>query len=172
MPKAPSNQSPNFESASRGKQVMGHRKRWPVASLVFLCLPLTACQELTLTPTHADEPPPATVVHIEGSELSRVLLTERAIQRIALKTDQVRERQVSRLASPRKVVPYSSLIYDMHGETWVYTVPQPRTFVRQKVQVDYIEGDIAVLKDGPPAGVVVASVGVAELYGAELGVGH
>jgi len=170
MPDTTSNRSLNFKPASRGKHGRELRNPWPIAILVFLCLPLTACQQLT--PIHADEPPPATVAHLEGSELSRVVLTERAIQRIALKTDQVRERQVSRSASPEKVVPYSSLIYDMHGETWVYTSPQPRTFVRQKVQVHYIEGDMVVLSDGPPAGAVVASVGVAELYGTELGVGH
>jgi hypothetical protein len=31
---------------------------------------------------------------------------------------------------------------------------------------------MAILKDGPPAGTVVASVGVAELYGTEFKVGH
>ena len=72
----------------------------------------------------------------------------------------------------RKVVPYSALIYDLHGETWVYVSPAPRTFVRHKVDVDYIEGDVVVLEDGPPTGTVVASVGVAELYGAEFKVGH
>jgi len=64
------------------------------------------------------------------------------------------------------------LIYDPKGQTWVYTSPQPRTFVRHKVDVDYIEGNIVVLNEGPPMGMVVASVGVAELYGAEFKVGH
>lgn len=72
----------------------------------------------------------------------------------------------------RKVVPYSALIYDPHGQTWIYTSPKPRTFVRHKVEVDYIQGKVAVLKDGPPTGTVVASVGVAELYGTEFKVGH
>jgi hypothetical protein len=70
-----------------------------------------------------------------------------------------------------KVVPYSALIYDKYGQTWVYTSPNPRTFVRHKVEVDYIQGNIAVLKDGPPAGTVIASVGAAELYGADAGIG-
>ena len=72
----------------------------------------------------------------------------------------------------RKVVPYSSLIYDPHGQTWVYTSPKPRTFIRRKVEVDYIEGNVVVLDDGPPTGTVIASVGVAELYGTEFKVGH
>jgi hypothetical protein len=64
------------------------------------------------------------------------------------------------------------LIYDAQGTTWVYTSPQPMTFVRHKVVVDYIEGLTAVLSDGPAAGTLVASVGVAELYGTEFAVGH
>jgi outer membrane receptor for ferric coprogen and ferric-rhodotorulic acid len=122
---------------------------------------------------HAEHP--AEVKRIDGTELSRVTLTEKAIQRLGLKTDQVREDKVARktpMAGERKVVPYSSLIYDAQGQTWIYTSPSARTFVRHKVEVDHIEGDVAVLKDGPPMGTVVASVGVAELYGTEFKVGH
>ncbi len=148
---------------------MKHSERWLLAGLMMAGMSLSACQQVART--HADESP-AKVEHIDGSELSRVILTERAIQRIALQTDQVREQRVSRSASPRRIVPYSSLIYDPQGKTWVYVSPQPRTFIRHAVVVDYIAGDIAVLKDGPPVGTVVASVGVAELYGTEFGVGH
>jgi hypothetical protein len=148
---------------------MKHSDWWLVAGLMILGLPLTACQRLAST-TKGESP--ASVVHIDGSKLNRVTLTEKAIERIALKTDQVREQLMSRSSSLRMVVPYSSLIYDAQGDTWVYVSPQPRTFVRHKVDVDYIEGEIAVLNDGPPAGTVVASVGVAELYGTDSGVGH
>jgi hypothetical protein len=71
----------------------------------------------------------------------------------------------------RKVVPYSAVIYDLTGETWVYTVPEPLTYVRQPITVNYIEGDTAVLVDGPDTGTLVATVGVAELYGVDTGVG-
>jgi len=115
------------------------------------------------------------VKRVDGTEHSVVTLTERAIQRLGLKTDQVRDEKVTRKNQPlgeRKVVPYSALIYDSQGQTWVYTSPSARTFVRHKVEVDQIQGDVAVLKDGPPTGTVVASVGVAELYGTEFKVGH
>lgn len=72
----------------------------------------------------------------------------------------------------RTVIPYSSVIYDLHGETWVYTNPAPLTFVRERVEVDYIDGDNAILAGGPNAGTQIVSVGVAELYGTEFGVGH
>ena len=148
---------------------MKHSDRWLVAGLMIVGLSLTACQKVVRT--HADESP-AKVEHFQRSELSRVTLTEKAVQRIGLKTDQVREQRVSRSASPRLVVPYASLIYDPHGETWVYTSPQPQTFVRHKIDVDYIEDAVVVLKAGPPAGTVVVTVGAAELYGTETGVGH
>jgi hypothetical protein len=140
-----------------------------VAALVTAGLQLTACQQQHAT-HHAEHP--AEVKKIEGSDLSRVTLTEKALQRLDLKTDQVREAMVKRSTSPRLVVPYSSLIYDQTGQTWVYTNPEPRTFVRHKVVVDFIEGDLVVLNDGPPMGTVVATVAVAELYGAEFKVGH
>ena len=109
---------------------------------------------------------PAEIVKIEGSDLARVTLTDKAIERLDLKTDQVHDQ------GGKKVVPFSSLIYDPNGQTWVYTSPQPRTFVRHKVDVEYIKGNIAILNDGPPIGTPVASVAVAELYGAEFEVGH
>ncbi len=146
-----------------------HMNCLPVVALVTAGLLLAACQKPHVT-QHAE--PPAEVKKIELSELSRVTLSEKAMQRIDVKTDLVREQQVSRSAAPRKVVPYCSVIYDPQGQTWVYTNPQPRTFVRHKINVDYIEGNFAVLKDGPPTDTVIASVGVAELYGTEFKVGH
>jgi len=143
--------------------------RFMIAALLVAGLQLTACQQQHAK-HHAEHP--AEVAKIEGSELSRLTLTEKAMQRLDVKTDQVREAVVKRSTSPRQVVPYSSLIYDQKGQTWIYTNPQPRTFVRHKVDVDYIEGDMVILKEGPPTGTVVASVAVAELYGAEFKVGH
>jgi len=142
---------------------MQHINRWAVAVVVVVSLQFTACQREHST-HHAEHP--AEIVKIEGSDLSRVTLTERAVQRLDLKTDQVREQ------AGKRVVPYSSLIYDPMGQTWVYTSPETRTFVRYKVAVDKIEGDIALLNVGPPVGTVIASVAVAELYGAEFKVGH
>jgi hypothetical protein len=81
------------------------------------------------------------------------------------------ELSLSGSGMQRQVIPYSAVLYDLNGETWVYTNPEPLVFVRQPVSVDYIEGDLAVLSDGPPAGTQVATVGVAELYGADTGVG-
>jgi len=70
-----------------------------------------------------------------------------------------------------KVIPYAAVIYDQSGATWAYTNPESLVFIRQPIVIDYIEGDRAVLSDGPAAGAAVVTVGGAELFGAETGVG-
>jgi hypothetical protein len=70
----------------------------------------------------------------------------------------------------RKIVPFTALLYGVHGETWVYTNPEPLTFVRAPVTVDYIEDGQAFLSEGPSVGTEVVTVGGSLLYGAETGV--
>jgi hypothetical protein len=111
---------------------------------------------------------PVKLEPIEGTELKRAILTEKAAERIDLQTAPVRQEMVNGVA--RKVVPYAAVIYDLHGETWLYTNPAPLTFVRESILIDYIEGDRAILVISPALGTQVVIVGVAELYGAETGV--
>ena len=149
---------------------MSNKNRWLIAILaLMLSLLFWVCQ--SHDDSHHTEHP-ANVEKIEGSDLSRVSLSEKAIERLDLKTGNVREVKVKRSNLPRKVVPYSSLIYDPQGNTWIYTSPQPRTFVRHRVDVDYIEDDLVILNEGPAVGTVIATVAVAELYGTEFAVGH
>lgn len=74
-------------------------------------------------------------------------------------------------AQQRLVVPHSAVIYDLEGEAWVYINTEPRTFVRHKITVDYIDEGTVVLSAGPPPGTAVVANGVAELFGTEFGVG-
>ena len=103
---------------------------------------------------------PSTLEEIEGSELKRVILTEKAAERIGVQT----------VSASEMVVPYAALIYDVEGNTWVYTSPEPLTFIRVQVAVDRIEGDQAVLAQPFASDAPVVTVGVAEIYGAETGV--
>jgi hypothetical protein len=73
---------------------------------------------------------------------------------------------------PQKVVPYSAVMYDAQGDTWVFTNPEPLVFVRQAIAIEYIHKDLAVLKEGPPTGTVIVSVGAAELMGVEQKIGN
>jgi CzcA family heavy metal efflux pump len=80
------------------------------------------------------------------------------------------ELVLSSSGTPRIVVPYAAVIYDTQGETWVYTNPESRVFVRWPIVVDYIEDELAFLSVGPPSGTAVVTVGAAELFGTETGV--
>jgi hypothetical protein len=149
---------------------MWRNKRWIVVVLVIAGLHLLACQRDTGI-HHKVEP--VHVEHIQGSEFSRVIFTENAMKRIDIQTGQVREVPIHHSKEiNRIVVPYSSVIYGPHGQTWVYTSPEPRTFVRHQINVDFIEGEMVVLNDGPAVGTEIATVGAAEMYGAEFGLGH
>ena len=114
----------------------------------------------------ASGPEPAVVEHVSGSDLSRVTLTRSAAQRLGLQTAPVRARGSQRL------VPYSAVLYDERGRTWVYTNPAALTFVRAPIEIVAIRGQDAILSSGPSAGTRVASVAAAELYGTEFEVDH
>lgn len=86
------------------------------------------------------------------------------------------ERVAVRLASAesgqkRIVVPYSAVIFDTKAQAWVYAMTAPMTYLRQKVEVETVIGSKAVLKSGPDLGTPIVTVGVAELWGAETGMG-
>ena len=140
------------------------------AAVVAFSLMLSACQAPAPAPHDGEEP--SHIEHIDGTDLTRVTITEKAAERIDLQTTEVFEQVMPRSSAPATCVPYSSLIYDSEGRTWVYISDAPRSFVREAVVIDYIEGDVAVLSSGPSVGAVVAAVGVAELYGTEFEVGH
>jgi hypothetical protein len=99
-----------------------------------------------------------------------VILTEQAAKRLGIQTAPVQDAKVR--GKLQKVVPYAAVYYDLNGKTWVYTNPDPLTFVRASINVDSIDGDLAVLSEGPPTGTKVVIVGAPELYGTEFGVGQ
>jgi hypothetical protein len=102
---------------------------------------------------------------VAGTEVSRVTLTPEAAKRLNVKTADVENRAGS------MVIPYAAIFYSPTGEAWAYTNPEGLTFVRQRIVVDSIDGARARLSKGPEPGTKVATVGVAELYGAESGLG-
>lgn len=66
-------------------------------------------------------------------------------------------------------VPWSAVVFDIHGGTWVYEQVGPRRYTRRRVVVGYTVGADAVLASGPSAGAKVVTAGVQELFGAESG---
>jgi hypothetical protein len=118
------------------------------------------------TPTVAESP--ATVESIAGEGPKQVTLTPRAAERLGIKTTQP---VVALSAQPTKVVPYSAVIYDVDGNTWVYTVPKPLSYLRYRVVIADIRGNQATVTEGPPPATVIVTEGASMLYGTELGVG-
>ena len=136
------------------------------AALMSVGLQLSVPEAMAASPSQSAKGGPAKVEAIDGTKLSRVTLTEKAAQRLDIKTAEVREDP-----SGGRITPYASVFYDLAGDAWVYTTSAPLTFVRQKVVVELIKGGDAYLKEGPPAGTQVVTVGVSELYRTEVGVG-
>lgn len=136
---------------------MKHINRWLVIVVVLVAVGLSACGPTTTT---VDKIVPSQLEPIEGTDLSRVILTEKAAERIGVET----------VTASGTSVPYAAIIYDTEGNTWIYTNPEPLTFLRVPVVVDYIEGDTAMLAKALDAEMNVVTVGVAELYGTETGV--
>jgi hypothetical protein len=151
----------------RGESQMRHRILWAVAVLIILGLQLSAC---SLTPENSAYngivSQAAKLEPIKGTNLNRVILTADAARRLGIQTAQVRTVQIG--GAQREVVPYSAILYDLHGQVWVYTNPTPLTFIRASVIVDHIDGDQAILWKGPPSGTTVVTVGVPELFGTEF----
>jgi hypothetical protein len=81
------------------------------------------------------------------------------------------------------VVPWSAIVHDYHGGTWVYVKVRPHTYARHRVRVLYVhegakkagstskpasQGE-AVVEAGGLVGKEVVSVGAIELFGTEVG---
>lgn len=158
--------------------------------IILLVVVTAALQGCSSTPAPAAEKEkPSVVEAVDGSDLKRVVLTDKAAQRIGVETVLVEElipmtgvsKKVtlkdsdsdvpSPTKEPQQTVPYAAVIYDTKGDTWLYTNPEPLSFVRQRIRIDHIDGEWAVLSENLPANTRIVTVGVAELYGAETGVG-
>jgi hypothetical protein len=135
--------------------------------LVFSALLLTACGG-DQAPVTGEKVEPSKVEPIEGSEYSRLILTEKAVERLDIQTTTVSIEEMN--GSQYKVIPYAAVMYGLEGETWAYTNPEALVYVRQSILIDHIDGDLALLTEGPEVGTMVVTVGASMLYGAEVGV--
>ena len=70
------------------------------------------------------------------------------------------------------VVPWSAVVMDMYGGTWVYNKTGPYTYVRDRVLVGFVMEGKAVLASGPTPGTEIVTHGAAELFGIEVGFSH
>jgi hypothetical protein len=138
-----------------GRRAMG-------AAVAVLALTVSACSEVE-EPSGDDDYAPATVTTADPSSAPTVKFTEEAARRVDLTMSTV-EGRVGALT-----IDYAALIYDKQGKTWVYTVPEPLTFMRTKGVVATAEGNRVTLSEGPPPGTRIVTQGVTQVYGTELG---
>lgn len=68
-------------------------------------------------------------------------------------------------------VPYSAVVYDIQGGSWVYEQAANRRYVRRRVQIHHTARGTAYFTAGPAPGTPILVEGAAELWGVEFGAG-
>jgi hypothetical protein len=142
-------------------------RSWLAVALLVLGVGAAGCRGGAQAEEASVEP--ATVEAVAGTDLSRVTLTEEGAGRLGIRTAPV--APAPRAGPARTTIPFSAVLYDADGQAWAYTTAGENAFVRARITVDRVEGDTAYLREGPPPGTAVVTVGAPELYGAEYGVG-
>lgn len=140
---------------------MKQTNKWTIVVLLIISIQIAACAPKSVV---ADKVPASKTEEIDGSDFKRVILTEKAVERLDIQTAPVG------MDGSQKVVPYAAVLYGLDGETWTYTNPEPLVYIRHIIVIDHIDGDKAFLTDGPDVDTSVVTVGVSLLYGAEVGV--
>lgn len=144
---------------------MTYNNRWLVAVLFIFTLILVACSDGVVSPEKIE---PAEIISTAG-EQNRLILTEKAVERLDIRTEEVREEEVD--GRVRLVISYSAILYDLNGGAWIYINPEARTYIRELVSIEFIDEGTVVLTEGPAPGTKIVTVGAAELYGTDTGVG-
>ena len=120
----------------------------------------------------SNEENPETAVTVERAEEGQpasITVSERAEQRLGLKTEPVRPL-TGQANGATEVIAYSAVVYDEDGKSWAFSAPSPRTYIRVPIVISSITGQTVQLKSGPPLGTQVVVVGAPELVGAEAGI--
>jgi hypothetical protein len=121
----------------------------------------------------SNEESPETAVTVEEpaeeGQPARLTVSERAEQRLGLKTEPVRPL-TGQANGATEVIAYSAVVYDEDGKSWAFSAPSPRTYIRVPIVISSIAGQTVQLKSGPPVGTQVVVVGAPELVGAEAGI--
>ena len=128
------------------------------ALLVILAGLLVACSDTAGGTTKKTEPYTATA---DDTGRKTMTLTPKAVERLGIQVAEITDG----------TVPYAAVLYGLNGETYVYANTGENTYLREDITVDRIEGNTAILSDGPPDGTLVVTVGGSELYGIDTGVG-
>ena len=132
--------------------------------LTALAMPLAGCAKVPKSEEGEGEKA-AKVEKVDGGQ-SKVVLLQEAAKRLGIET-----AEVGALPAGRESVPYSAVIYDAEGHSWVFTSGEELSYVKAPITIDRFDGDRAILAEGPPVGTAVVSQGAEELFGVEDGIG-
>ena len=138
------------------------RHRLFLTGFALAALALGGCNNAT---TSAPKVEAITIEEQEPSGHKVLTLSEKAAERLGVETAAVAG------SGAAMSIPYAAIVYDAEGKTWTYITSAPLVYERAEITVDQIDGDVARISAGPPAGTQVVTTGAAELYGAEIGVG-
>jgi hypothetical protein len=111
----------------------------------------------------------AKVEQVAGSDIPRITLSDKAVERLGVATDPVATQASG--AIQQSVIPYRAVVYDADGQAFTYVSTEPHVYTRVPLTLDDVKGDMAVLSTGPAVGTPVVTTGAAELWGTETGVG-
>jgi hypothetical protein len=139
-------------------------RRIAAVMLAGLALTATACSSGSKT-EEASQERPARVVEAEGGGTPAVVLAEDAARRLGVQTAAVTAGRGG------TEIRYAAVLYDPDGNTWTFVNDRGFTYRRAPIKIARIDGDTVLLTSGPRVGTKVVTVGAAEIYGAELGVG-
>jgi membrane fusion protein, heavy metal efflux system len=67
------------------------------------------------------------------------------------------------------IIPWSSVIFDIYGNTWVYEKTAAKTYNRKRVMLNHVIGADAALEQGPQQGKDIVDQGAQELFALETG---
>ena len=132
---------------------------WVVAIAVATSAGCAEIESVTAEPYE-----PAALESTGADKPARIILTDEAVDRVALQTTEVKP------LGKELTVDHAALVFDKAGKPWVFTVVGPRTYVRAAIGIKEVQDNLVTLSAGPPAGTQVVTVGAIELWGAELGI--
>lgn len=75
-------------------------------------------------------------------------------------------------SSDALTIPWSAIVFDIYGGSWVYIQKTKNTYQRSRVFLDFVKGNKAVISGGLEAGANVLANGALELFAIETGFTH
>ncbi|MDZ7288471.1 MAG: hypothetical protein ONB44_00890 [candidate division KSB1 bacterium] len=141
---------------------MQQNNQWLGVVLIIASLQFPACQQKSDTPDKIER----AKIEYTGEARQRVRVTAKRAIELGIKTATVHEAQIS--GRLRKIVPAAAVVYDEQGNAWTFTNPDSLVFVRERVRIDSVGGDLVVLSEGPPVGAAVVISGASNLFSDEF----